>query len=130
MNMPRTVIEVIDDNEDIRRMLALVLATRGYEVRMHSGGQAYLDAERSQPPHIMLLDVRMPGMSGLELLARLKERGDRIPVIFMSGESQPHEIEATAAGGAVHFLWKPFNTQQLFDSVALGLQSSQASAGA
>jgi len=127
--MPRPVIEVIDDNEDIRRMLRLVLGAQGYDVRLHAGGQAYLDAAPSTPAHVMLLDVRMPGMSGLELFANIKERGETIPVVFMSGESQPHEIEAAAAAGAVQFLWKPFNTQQLLDAIASGLKLNRHTAG-
>lgn len=121
--MVRPLIEVIDDNEDIRRMMALVLASQGYEVRVHTGGQAYLDAAPSKPPNVMLLDVRMPGMTGLELHAKLRERGDPIPVIFMSGESQAHETEAASAAGAIHFLWKPFSTRQLLETIAKGLQS-------
>ena len=119
--MNRTVIEVVDDNEDIRRMLALVLESRGYLVRQHASGQAYLDAQPSCAPHVMLLDVRMPNMTGLELHARMKARGDTIPVIFMSGESQAHEIEQITAAKAVDFLWKPFNTSHLLQTIERGL---------
>ena len=104
-------------------MLRLVLESQGYQVRVHDGGQAYLEAAPTTAPHVMLLDVRMPGMSGLELHARLRERGDPIPVIFMSGESQAHETEAASAAGAIHFLWKPFSTRQLLETIAQGLQS-------
>lgn len=124
--MTRPLIEVIDDNEDIRRMLRLVLESQGYQVRVHEGGQAYLDAAPTTAPHVMLLDVRMPGMTGLALHAKLRERGDPIPVIFMSGESQPHETEAANASGAIHFLWKPFSTRQLLETIALGLQSGKS----
>ena len=104
------LIHVVDDNADIRKMLALVLQTHGYTVRVHDSGAAYLKAPATQPPHLMLLDVRMPGMSGLELHAHMKAIGNGIPVIFMSGESQPHETQVANNSGAVHFLWKPFNT--------------------
>ncbi|WP_158270149.1 response regulator transcription factor [Limnohabitans sp. T6-20] len=107
------LVHVVDDNADIRRMLALVLESQGYTVRVHDGGEAYLNADPSQAPHVMLLDVRMPGMSGLELHAKLKASGNDIPVIFMSGESQAHETQAANSLGAVHFLWKPFNTQEM-----------------
>ena len=72
-------------------------------------------AEPTQAPHAMLLDVRMPGMSGLELHAKIKESGNDIPVIFMDGEGHPHEMQAADASGAVHFLWKPFNTREMLD---------------
>ena len=119
--MTRSVIEVVDDNEDIRRMLALVLQSRGHVVRQHASAQAYLQAEPSSPPHAMLLDMRMPDMTGLELLAQMKARGDTIPVIFMSGESQAHETDQITAGDALDFLWKPFGTQQLLQSLERAL---------
>jgi FixJ family two-component response regulator len=107
------LIHVVDDNADIRKMLALVLQSHGYTVHVHDSGAAYLKAPATQRPHVMLLDVRMPGMSGLELHAHMKANGNDIPVIFMSGESQPHETQAASNSGAMHFLWKPFNTRDM-----------------
>lgn len=117
------LIHVVDDNADIRKMLALVLEAHGYTVQVHDSGAAFLSAPATQPPHVMLLDVRMPGMSGLALNTRMKASGNDIPVIFMSGESQPHETQAANDSGAVHFLWKPFNTQEMLaviDRVLIG----------
>jgi FixJ family two-component response regulator len=107
------LVHVVDDNADIRKMLAMVLQSHGYAVQVHDSGAAYLKAPATQWPHVMLLDVRMPGMSGLELHAHIKASGNDIPVIFMSGESQPHETQAASNSGAVHFLWKPFNTRDM-----------------
>ncbi len=107
------LIHVVDDNADIRKMLALVLETHGYTVQVFDSGAAYLNAEPSPGPQVMLLDLRMPGMSGLELHERMKAKGQDMPVIFMSGESQPHETQAASQSGAVHFLWKPFNTREM-----------------
>jgi FixJ family two-component response regulator len=109
------VVHVVDDNADIRKMLGMVLDSQGYTVHVHEGGAAYLCAAPTQAPHAMLLDVRMPGMSGLELHAKIKESGNDIPIIFMSGESQPHETQAADTSGSVHFLWKPFNTREMLD---------------
>lgn len=107
------LVHVVDDNEDIRKMLAMVLEGRGYTVQTYDSGAAFLQAPPTQAPHVMLLDVRMPGMSGLELHARMKAAGNLMPVIFMSGESQPHETLAANNSGALHFLWKPFNTREM-----------------
>lgn len=115
------LVHVVDDNDDIRKMLTLVLEGRGYTVHSHDSGAAYLQAPATQAPHVMLLDVRMPGMSGLELHAQMRSAGNTMPVIFMSGESQPHEIQAVNNSGAVHFLWKPFNTQEMLRVVAEAL---------
>lgn len=107
------LVHVVDDNADIRKMLALVLQAHGHTVRVYDSGTAYLNAEPSPGPQVMLLDVRMPGMTGLELHARMKATGQDMPVIFMSGESQPHETAAAKQLGAAHFLWKPFSTKEM-----------------
>lgn len=116
-----TLIEVVDDDADIRRMLKLVLETRGFKVRTHDGAQAYLAAVPAAGRRVMLLDVRMPKMSGVELQALMVKTGDRIPVIFMSGESPPHETLAAKQSNAVTFLWKPFRTEALLNAVSNGL---------
>lgn len=123
------LIEVVDDDEDVRRMMVMVLPVHGFKVRAHAGGHAYLKAERSSGPRVMLLDVRMPEMSGIELQRRLKETGDDIPVIFMSGESLPHETLAAKRSDAIAFLTKPFLTQQLLDAVEKGLKVQAQSKG-
>lgn len=121
------LVHVVDDNADIRQMLALVLERQGYTVRVHDSGLAYLNAPATEAPHVLLLDVRMPGMSGLELNAKLKANGNDIPVIFMSGESQPHETQLANNSGAVHFLWKPFNTQEMLEVLEKALSASRTS---
>lgn len=120
------IVEVVDDDQDIRRMLALVLQAHGFQVRAHNGGAAYLAAQRSVGRRVMLLDVRMPGMSGIEVQSLLKAQGDDIPVIFMSGESLPHETTAAQNSDAVAFLWKPFRTQHMLEALekALGTQAN------
>lgn len=121
--MPQTaLIEVVDDNADIRRMLTLVLKSHGFEVRSHENAEAFLNADKPQAPRLLILDVRMPGMSGLELHTRLEAQGQKYPVIFMSGECQPHETRAAESSTAVDFLWKPFNTQQLLQAIERGLE--------
>ncbi len=123
------LIEVVDDDEDVRRMMLMVLPVHGFKARAHAGGHAYLKAERSSGPRVMLLDVRMPEMSGIELQKRLKETGDDIPVIFMSGESLPYETQAAKRSDAVAFLTKPFDTRQLLDALEKGFKVYAQSRG-
>lgn len=118
---PSNLIEVIDDDPDIRRMLVMVLQSHGYHVRAHDGAQAYLSATPSVGRRVMLVDVRMPQMTGIELHARLVQTGDTIPVIFMSGESLPHEHKAAQAAHPVSFLCKPFRTEALLKAIEKGL---------
>lgn len=115
-------IEVVDDDADIRKMLVLVLQAHGFKVRAHDGAQAYLDAGPLAEKRVMLLDVRMPQMSGVELQAIMVKTGDMTPVIFMSGESLPHEMQAAKASNAVTFLWKPFRTEALLKAIEEGLR--------
>lgn len=120
-NSNPALIEVVDDDEDVRRMLQLVLESHGFKVRTHNGALAYLAADPVTERRVMLLDVRMPKMSGVELQAHMVSTGDQVPVIFMSGESLPHETLAAQQSNAVTFLWKPFRTEALLDAVAKGL---------
>ena len=119
--MSQALIEVVDDDTDIRHMLQLVLEARGFKVRTHNGAHAYLSAAPATERRVMLLDVRMPNMTGIELQAWMIKTGDRTPVIFMSGESLPQETMAAQQSNAVTFLWKPFRTEDLLNAVAQGL---------
>ena len=74
----------------------------------------------------MLLDIRMPKMNGIELHANMRQAGDDIPVIFMSGESLPHETLAAQETGAIAFMWKPFRTEQMLKAIAQGLETFQS----
>jgi len=102
-------------------MLQLVLQARGFKVRTHDGAHAYLSAEPVTERRVMLLDVRMPKMTGVELQALMAKSGDRTPVIFMSGESLPQDTMAAQQSNAVTFLWKPFRTEALLNAVNQGL---------
>lgn len=118
---PPAVIEVIDDNPDIRRMLSLVLKANGFEVKTHESALAFLATERTPEPRLLILDVRMPGMTGLELHRQLLALGENHPVIFMSGECQPHESAVAESSAPAAFLWKPFGTQQLLEAIEKGM---------
>jgi FixJ family two-component response regulator len=119
---PPALIEVVDDDEDVRRMMVMVLESHGFKVRAHDGGASYLKSSKASAPRVMLLDVRMPQMSGIELQIRLREAGDDIPVIFMSGESLPHETQAAQRSDAIAFLCKPFHTMELLKAIEAGLE--------
>ena len=118
---PAPLIEVIDDNPDIRRMLGLVLKSHGYEVRTHESGLAFLACERKDQARLLILDVRMPGMTGLELHRHLLAQGETYPVIFTSGECQPHESVVAQSSAPIAFLWKPFGTQDLLQAIEKGM---------
>lgn len=113
MKPSQPLIEIVDDDDDVRRMLVRVVEMLGYRARAHESALAYLAAPEASEARAMVLDVRMPGMSGIELKAHLDQLGRQLPVIFISGDSHPHEINSPQARQAVAFLWKPFKLDQL-----------------
>jgi len=109
---------VVDDDPSIRESLGLLLSSAGYGVKTFSSAKEFLKSERSTSgPACLVLDVKMPGISGLDLQAELASRNYAIPVIFITGHGDiPMSVQAMKKG-AVDFLSKPFNDDQLLDSV-------------
>ena len=117
-------IAVVDDDEALRDSLAWLLASVGLATRAFADGDAFL----ATPPDsfaVVLLDVRMPGLSGLQVQQRLNERGDTAPVIFMTGHGDVPMAVAALKSGAFDFIEKPFNHQQLIDAVQEALAEHQ-----
>lgn len=109
-------IAVVDDDQALRDSLAWLLDSVGLKTLAYADGEALLEADPARHD-VILLDVRMPGLSGLQVQQRLAERGDDAPVIVMTGHGDvPMAVQALKAG-ACDFIEKPFNHQQLIDSV-------------
>lgn len=125
---PTGRICLVDDHAEFRQSAAWWLESLGYEVECWGEPTAFLDAMagRSSEPVCFLLDVRMPGMSGLELMEAARERGLDQPVIFMTGHGDvPLAVEAMRRG-AVTFLEKPFQEQALEEAIALAFRAGPA----
>lgn len=107
---------VIDDDDSIREFVSLALADEGYDVRSATDGQAALNAIATQPPDLILLDMRMPVMDGWEFARRYRERpGPKAPIVVITAA---HEAANRAAQiGAQDHLSKPFKLESLFDLV-------------
>ncbi|MEY3713293.1 MAG: hypothetical protein RL321_913 [Pseudomonadota bacterium] len=122
MTRPATV-HVVDDDDAVRSSLRLLLKSFGLPTIAYASAQEFLGAWDSDQPGCLVLDVRMPGMSGIELQAELNQRGAIIPVIFISGHGDiPMAVEAIQHG-AFDFLQKPFRDQDLIDRVQRALAS-------
>jgi len=127
MNPNISTIFIVDDDTEVRHALALLMESVGLKVETYSSADAYLEQFDPEAPGCLVLDVRMPGMSGLELQARLAAEAIHPPVIVITGHGDvPMAVRAVQAG-AVDFIEKPFNDQSLLDSVhrALGLDAKQ-----
>ena len=119
-------VTVVDDDDAVRNSLRLLLKSVGLPTVTHASAQAFLDAWHPAQPGCLVLDVRMPGMSGLELQQELNRRGAIVPVIFISGHGDiPMAVEAIQHG-AFDFLQKPFRDQDLIDRVQRALAADQA----
>ena len=93
----------------------------GYSIEEYADAASFLSESLDISPAVLVLDVRMPVMSGIELQDRLNALGRHTPIVFMSGESQSQEIIQAMKGGAIEFLWKPFQIQALIDAIERGL---------
>ncbi|HMC82795.1 MAG TPA: sigma-54 dependent transcriptional regulator [Candidatus Polarisedimenticolia bacterium] len=120
-------ILVIDDEEDIRKSLRMILEYEGYQCATAAGPQEGLDLARKEEPDVILLDIKMPQVDGLELLGRLKQRGDRAEVIMISGHGTiATAVEATRKG-VFDFLEKPLEEGRVLTSVRNALQQRKLS---
>lgn len=116
------MVYVIDDDEAMRESLAFLFESVGLPVQAFASGRAFLDAHRSAMQGCLLLDVRMPGMSGLDLQERLQERNIRLPIVFMTAYADVPMAVRAMRTGAVDFIEKPFNEQQLLDCIQRALK--------
>lgn len=123
-------IFIVDDDEGVRNSLCFLLKTVGLATRAFALASEFLEAYRPEQPGCLILDVRMPGMSGLELQQQLNVRGATIPVIFITGHGDvPMAVEAMQQG-AFDFLQKPFRDQDLIDRVQRALERDARSRAA
>jgi len=120
------IVYIVDDDDAIRAALRLLLKSIGLAATTLSSAQEFLTSYSPQQPGCLILDVRMPGMSGLELQQQLNLRGAIIPVIFITGHGDvPMAVEAMQQG-AFDFLQKPFRDQDLIDRIQRALAKDQA----
>ena len=121
MNMRSPTVMVVDDDSGVRNAMRALLKSVGLECALFASAQEFLTTYQPAQPGCLLLDIRMPGMSGLELQQQLNLRGAVIPVIFMSGHGDiPMAVEAMQHG-AFDFLQKPFRDQDLLDRIQRAL---------
>jgi FixJ family two-component response regulator len=122
----RAVVFVVDDDPSMRRSLESLLRSVGNDVRLFSSAQDFMQAERPDAPSCLVLDVRLPGMSGLTFQQELAKEGIALPVIFITGYGDvPMTVRAMKAGAA-EFLTKPFDDQLLLDAVHAAIQRDRA----
>jgi len=115
-------IYLIDDDDAIRRSLSRMLADVGYDVFDYNSATSFLSNSRVVSPAVILLDMQMPDLSGLDLLDCLEKNGSTTPIIFLSGQSHPQQIVKGLKKGALDFLFKPFNLEELLNAIQTALE--------
>jgi FixJ family two-component response regulator len=121
-NNAAEMVFVIDDDESIREALKSLIRSVGLSVETFASAQDFLQSTRPDVPSCLILDVRMPGLSGLDLQRDLAETNIQIPIIFITGHGDiPMSVRAMKAG-AVEFLTKPFRDQDLLDAIQQALE--------
>lgn len=115
------VVHIVDDDASLREALGSLFRSVGLVSRSYGSAADFLRAELPDAPGCLVLDVRLPGLSGLDFQGQMGELGVRLPVVFMTGHGDiPMSVRGMKAG-AVDFLTKPFRDQDMLDAVAAGI---------
>jgi FixJ family two-component response regulator len=122
----RAMVFVVDDDVSVREALESLVRSAGFEVETFASAQGFLDHRKADKPSCLVLDVRLPGLSGLDLQKRIIEANREIPIIFITGHGDvPTSVRAMKAG-AVEFLTKPFSDQDLLEAIRQAIQRDRS----
>jgi len=126
MAEPKAIVFVVDDDVSVREALGSLMRSAGLRVETFATAQEFLARPRAEVPSCLVLDVRLPGLSGLDLQQRLAEGNIEIPIIFITGHGDvPTSVRAMKAG-AVEFLTKPFLDRDLLEAIQLAIKRDRA----
>jgi RNA polymerase sigma factor (sigma-70 family) len=126
MTEAKPIVFVVDDDASVREALKSLIRSVGLQVELFDSAQEFLQRKRPDGPSCLVLDVRLPGISGLDFQRKLAEANVSIPIIFITGHGDiPMSVRAMKAG-AVEFLTKPFRDQDLLDAIQLALERDRA----
>jgi FixJ family two-component response regulator len=125
-NSGKSIVFIVDDDPLMRESVSSLLRSVGLQVRVFGSTPEFLQEKRPPLPSCLVLDIRLPGESGLDFQAELAGRNIRIPIIFMTGHGDIPMTVRAMKGGAVEFLTKPFREQDMLDAVKLALERDQS----
>jgi FixJ family two-component response regulator len=115
--MSDSIVWIVDDDEAVCDSLGLLLKTIGLDARTFPDGKSFLEAFDDELPSCVVVDLRMPGMSGLELQDALHQKRSMVPIIFITGHGTVDSAVHAMRAGAIDFLQKPFDDQELLDTI-------------
>jgi len=117
----KSLISIVDDEACVRESLSSLMRSMGYHATEHASAEDFLALGRRDETACLILDVRMPGMGGLELQRRLAETGCQTPIVFLSARASEHEKRRALRAGATDFLSKPVNEDALLHAIRAAL---------
>lgn len=126
MDDPEAIVFVVDDDPSIRDALDGLFRSVGLNARYFASAQEFLQSSRPDVPGCLVLDVRMPGQSGLELQRELVASNQEMPIVFITGHGDIAMSVQAMKAGAIEFLTKPFRDQDLLDAIQLGFEKNRA----
>lgn len=118
-------VYLIDDDNSMRDSLARMLRDVGYTIQDFESATSFLQNSLPVAPAVIVLDMQMPDVSGLDLMERLEKLGRKTPIVFLSGQSHPQQIVKGLKKGALDFLFKPFNIDELLHAIDQALEYDQ-----
>jgi RNA polymerase sigma factor (sigma-70 family) len=121
-----SIVFVVDDDASVRNALKSLIRSVGLQVELFSSAQEFLQSKRPNAPSCLILDIRLPGISGLDFQRKLAETNNPIPIIFISGHGDIQMSVRALKAGAVDFLPKPFRDQDLLDAIHVALERDAA----
>jgi len=127
MRQPNAVIAVVDDDPSAREGLESLIRSAGWKVECYRSAQEFLARSHTEVPNCLILDLQLPGLSGLDLQKRMAEVGLEIPIVFLTGHGNiPASVQAMKAG-AVEFLTKPFDDEELLQAIHEAIERDRRS---
>jgi FixJ family two-component response regulator len=121
-NIP--LISIVDDDDSLRGSLENLIRSAGFRAQGFSSAEAFLGSNKMQEAACLILDVRMPGMSGFDLQRQLAAVASHLPIIFISAHADDDPQAQALAAGAVAFLYKPFYEEELLNAINAALKNS------
>ena len=118
------VVSIVDDDASVRRSTRRLLRSSGFRAEAFASAEEFLESKSAAKTACLILDLRMPGMNGLELQRRLTQNGDPVPVIFLSAHASEEDERSALRAGAVQFLLKPTSKEALLGAIRDALKRS------
>ena len=128
MVKPRLLVAVVDDEESVRKALRRLFRSAQFDVETYAAGRDFLESLKARIPDCLVLDLHLPGLTGVEVLQELRQQAPRLPVVVVTGKDEPGRRETVLAGGAADYLLKPLDGPILIGAVACAVRRVNANA--